>query len=68
MATVSGPVVDLNSLWNIWTPFFQEQADKRKEFREWQVAYGAMEDLINSAPEDSNTYKEYYKARDRILF
>lgn len=66
MATVNGPVVDLNSLWNIWTPFFQEQAEKRKEFREWQVAYGAMEDLINSAPVDSNTYKEYYKYKDDL--
>ena len=66
MATVSGPVVDLNSLWNLWTPFFQEQTEDKKQFREWQVAYGALEDVINSTPVDSDTYKEYYKYKEDL--
>lgn len=66
MAQIQSRVLDLNQLMSIYGPFFQRQAEIQKANEEKLIALGTLADLVNSAPENSQTYKDYYRVMDEL--
>lgn len=67
MAQIQSRVFDLNSLMQPLMPFIQRQTEIQKANEEKLIAYGTLEDLVQSAPENSETYKDYYKVMNELL-
>lgn len=67
MAQVQSRVLDLGQVMSIYGPFFQRQAEIQKANEERLIALGTLEDIVNSAPKESKTYKEYQQVMQDML-
>lgn len=67
MAQVQSRVLDLGQVMGIYAPFFQRQAEIQKANEERLITLGTLEDLVNSAPKESKTYKEYQQVMQDML-
>lgn len=67
MAQIQSRVLDLGQVMGIYAPFFQRQAEIQKANEERLIALGTLEDIVNSAPKESKTYKEYQQVMQDML-
>ncbi len=67
MAQIQSRVLDLGQVMGMYAPFFQAQAEKQKAQEERLIALGTLEDVVNSAPKESKTYKEYHSLMQDML-
>lgn len=66
MAQIQSRTLDLNQIMSAYAPFFAQQAEAQKDWRDRMVAIGSLEDLANRVSKDSQTYKDYISYRDRL--
>lgn len=66
MAQIQSRVFDVGNLMSPLSPFIQAQIDKQKEAKKDLIAFGAFEDIANSAPPESDTYKEYHRIKQEL--
>lgn len=66
MAQIQSRTLDLNQIMSAYAPFFAQQAEAQKDWRDRMVAIGSLEDLANRVSKDSQTYKDYIKYRDEL--
>ena len=66
MAQVQLKIPDINSYATLWAPFFAQQDERERDWRDRMVAIGSLEDLASRISKNSQTYKDYAEYRDRL--
>lgn len=67
MANIQLQYRNVNDYMSGLMPFIQHQYEKQKANEERIMTLASLEDLVNSAPPESNTYKEYQKTMQDLM-
>ena len=67
MANIQLQYRNINDYMSGLMPFIQHQYEQQKTNEERLLTLASMEDLVNSAPPESNTYQEYQKTMQDLM-